>query len=96
MSRAEIYNNMNVYFDPQGKQTLLLKERNLFFFSLGSWTITQKRNIRVVSKYLITVQFIYCRSIRITVLNLSQNENGRIPTLKAWAVLNITLLHMKD
>ena len=36
--RAKIYCNMNVQFDPQGCQTLLLKEDELFFLSLGSWT----------------------------------------------------------
>ena len=36
--RAKIYCNMNVHFDPQGCQTLLLKESELFFLSLGSWT----------------------------------------------------------
>ena len=38
--RAKIYSNMNVYFDPQGCQTLLLKESDPLLFSLGSWTIT--------------------------------------------------------
>ena len=37
--RAKIYCNMNGHFDPQGCQTLLLKESELFFLSLGSWTI---------------------------------------------------------
>ena len=36
--RAKIYSNMNVYFDPQGCQTLLLKVREPLLFSLGSWT----------------------------------------------------------
>ena len=36
--RAKIYCNMNVHFDAQGCQTLLLKESELFFLSLGSWT----------------------------------------------------------
>ena len=36
--RAKIYCNMNVHFDPQGCQTLLLKESELYFLSLGSWT----------------------------------------------------------
>ena len=36
--RAKIYSNMNVYFDPQGCQTLLLKESDPLLFSLGSWT----------------------------------------------------------
>ena len=31
---------MNVHFDPQGCQTLLLKESELYFLSLGSWTTT--------------------------------------------------------
>ena len=29
---------MNVHFDPQGCQTLLLKESDPLLFSLGSWT----------------------------------------------------------
>ena len=36
--RAKIYCNMNVHFDPQGCQTLLLKESEPFILSLGSWT----------------------------------------------------------
>ena len=36
--RAKIYSNMNVYFDPQGSQTLLLKESDPLLFSFGSWT----------------------------------------------------------
>ena len=36
--RAKIYCNMNVHFDPQGCQTLLLKESEPFLLSLGSWT----------------------------------------------------------
>ena len=32
--RAKIYCNMNGHFDPQGCQTLLLKESELFFFYL--------------------------------------------------------------
>ena len=38
--RAKIYCNMNVHFDQQGCQTLLLKESEAFLLSLGSWTIT--------------------------------------------------------
>ena len=30
--RAKIYCNMNGHFDPQGCQTLLLKESELFFY----------------------------------------------------------------
>ena len=37
--RAKIYCNMNVHFDPQGCQTLLLKESETFLLPLGSWTI---------------------------------------------------------
>ena len=40
--RAKIYCNMNVHFDPQGCQTLLLKESEPFLLSLGSWTICVK------------------------------------------------------
>ena len=36
--RAKIYSSMNVYFDPLGCQTLLLKESDPLLFSLGSWT----------------------------------------------------------
>ena len=36
--RANIYCNTNVQFDPQGGQTLLLKESEPFLLSLGSWT----------------------------------------------------------
>ena len=36
--RAKIYCNINVHFDPQGCQTLLLKESEPFILSLGSWT----------------------------------------------------------
>ena len=39
--RAKIYCNMNGHFDPQGCQTLLLKESELFFLSLGSWTSSE-------------------------------------------------------
>ena len=39
--RAKIYRNMNVYFDPQGRKTLLLKESETLLFSLGSWTISK-------------------------------------------------------
>ena len=37
--QAKICSNMNVYFDPQGCQTLLLKESDPLLFSLGSWTM---------------------------------------------------------
>ena len=37
--RAKICCNINVHFDPQGCQTLLLKESEPFILSLGSWTI---------------------------------------------------------
>ena len=40
--RAKIYCNMNVHFDPQGCQTLLLKESEPFLLSLGSWTISHR------------------------------------------------------
>ena len=36
--RAKIYCDMNVHLDPQGCQTLLLKESEPFLLSLGSWT----------------------------------------------------------
>ena len=41
--RAKKYSNMNVYFDPQGCQTLLLKESDPLLFPLGSWTIRQNQ-----------------------------------------------------
>ena len=37
--RAKFYSNMNVYFDAQGCQTLLLKESDPLLFSFGSWTM---------------------------------------------------------
>ena len=40
--RAKIYCNMNVHSDPQGCQALLLKESELYFLSLGSWTISRE------------------------------------------------------
>ena len=39
--RAKIYSNINVYFDPPGCKTLLLKESEPLLFSLGSWTIEE-------------------------------------------------------
>ena len=33
--RAKLYGTMNVYFDPQGYQTLLLKESESFLFIFG-------------------------------------------------------------
>ena len=35
--RAKMYCNMNVHSDPQGCQTLLLKESEPLFLFLGSW-----------------------------------------------------------
>ena len=45
--RAIIYCNMNVHFDPQGCQTLLLKGSEPFILSLGSWT-TELVSLRLV------------------------------------------------
>ena len=45
--RAKKYSNMNVYFDPQGCQTLLLKESDPFLFPLGSWTIIRPENPKI-------------------------------------------------
>ena len=45
--RANIYRNMNVYFDPQGCQTLLLKENEPLLFSLGSRTAEMSVAIKV-------------------------------------------------
>ena len=42
--RAKIYSNINVYFYPQGCQTLLLKKSEPLLFSLGSWTNIQNIN----------------------------------------------------
>ena len=39
MSPGQNLCNMNVHFDPQGCQTLLLKESEPFLLSLGSWTM---------------------------------------------------------
>ena len=36
--RTKIYSTMNEYFDPQGCQTLLLKESEPLLLPLGSWT----------------------------------------------------------
>ena len=47
--RAKIYCNMNVHFDPQGCQTLLLKESEHFLLSLGSWTISALLKIRNIT-----------------------------------------------
>ena len=46
--RAKICCNMNVHFDPQGCQTLLLKESEPFLLSLGSWTSGFKANYNEV------------------------------------------------
>ena len=43
--RAKIYSNMNVYFDPQGCETLLLKDSESLLFSLGSRTIYNNNTI---------------------------------------------------
>ena len=55
--RAKIYCNMNVHFDPQDCQTLLLKESEPFLLSLGSWTIPVSTLHSVLSTtvYLINV-----------------------------------------
>ena len=47
--RAKIYCNMNVHFDPQGCQTLLLKESELYFLSLGSWTIRKYMDAKITN-----------------------------------------------
>ena len=47
--RAKIYCNMNVHFDPQGCQTLLLKESEHFLLSLGSWTKRDSERYVVIS-----------------------------------------------
>ena len=38
---AKIYSNINVYFYPQGCQTLLFEESVPLLFSLGSWNNSQ-------------------------------------------------------
>ena len=53
--RAKIYSNMNVYFDPLGCQTLLLKESDPLLFSLGSWTsiaIVSGNNMKPLMLYI--------------------------------------------
>ena len=45
--RAKIYNTMNEYFDPQGCQTLLLKENEPLLLPLGSWTNIQHPIIKI-------------------------------------------------
>ena len=47
--RAKIYCNIYVHFDPQGCQTLLLKESEPFFLSLGSWTM--EKNLKIPLTY---------------------------------------------
>ena len=59
--RAKIYCNMNVHFDPQGCQTLLLKESETFFLSLGSWTISI---IRILGTHNLASMEIYIIQIK--------------------------------
>ena len=42
--RAKLYCKMNGHFDPQGCQTLLLKESELFFYLWAPGLIGQSRN----------------------------------------------------
>ena len=60
--RAKIYCNVNVHFDPQGCQTLLLKESELFFLSLGSWTISEvlMTDLRIKIGFCDHAGVIYC------------------------------------
>ena len=44
--RAKIYSNVNVYFDAQSCQTLLLKESDPLLFCLGSWTTCRFKALR--------------------------------------------------
>ena len=46
--RAKICCDMNVYFDPWGCQTLLLKESEPLLFSLGSWTIQCEKELEQI------------------------------------------------
>ena len=50
--RAKIYCNMNVHFDPQGCQTLLLKESEPFLLSLGSWTNSELAMVLISMKQI--------------------------------------------
>ena len=49
--RAKIYCNMNVHFDPQGCQTLLLKESELFFFIFGLLDYIHILVLRLVKEF---------------------------------------------
>ena len=58
--RAKIYCNMNVHFDPQGCQTLLLKESELYFLSLGSWTKGEKVSLKLSYMFWSSVLYVLC------------------------------------
>ena len=65
--RAKIYCNMNVHFDPQGCQTLLLKESEPFLLYLGSWTIKKVPTLHfvcIIALFCYIVLYIYI-SVRV-------------------------------
>ena len=61
--RAKIYSNMNVHFDPQGCQTLLLKESDPLLFSLGSWTMSEMTRLSLIRSSLEMYMYIHCCKI---------------------------------
>ena len=73
---------MNVHFDPQGCQTLLLKESELYFLSLGSWTIIKKFVYRL--KY--AKSFNICLNVRL--LDFMFNKITNILSLKKGNLRN--------
>ena len=59
--RAKICSNINVYFDPQGRQTLLLKESEPLLFALGSWTnsgFRLNRDLWIIDIHIVTTKII--------------------------------------
>ena len=65
--RAKIYCNMNGHFDPQGCQTLLLKESELFFLSLGSWT-TMVGDICSLTTSSVFTKHLFCQQLNILLI----------------------------
>ena len=84
--RAKIYSNMNVYFDTQGCQTLLLKESDPLLFSLLT-TKSIKRNCfynHHVIKHLLT--FVLVNNIQLltcVTLNMQFYQPGSTYCQKA-------------
>ena len=56
--RAKIYCNMNVHFDPQGCQTLLLKERELFFYLWAPGLL-----ILLIQRFFFSFMFAYAKTL---------------------------------